>query len=126
MRIGVDVTSWSNARGYGRYAREIVAAMVRLAPEHEFVLLGDASSFDAFGLNAPNARAVVVDVSAPPSRAASADGYRSPTDLLRMSRAVWREPLDAFFSPTVYSYFPLPPSLAAVAGWIVVGDNLND
>jgi glycosyltransferase involved in cell wall biosynthesis len=114
VRIGVDVTSWSNARGYGRFAREIVAAMVRLAPEHEFVLLADASSFDACSLDARNTRRVVVDVSAAPSRAAAADGYRSPADLLRMSRAVWREPLDVFFAPTVYSYFPLPPGLPAV------------
>jgi len=32
----------------------------------------------------------------------------------RMTRAVARERLDVFFSPSVYTYFPLPPSLAAV------------
>jgi alpha-1,3-rhamnosyl/mannosyltransferase len=32
----------------------------------------------------------------------------------RMTQAVSREPLDVFFSPSVYTYFPLPPSLAAV------------
>jgi len=31
-----------------------------------------------------------------------------------MTQAVAREPLDVFFSPSVYTYFPLPPSLAAV------------
>jgi glycosyltransferase involved in cell wall biosynthesis len=45
---------------------------------------------------------------------ASADGFRSPRDLLRLTRAVAREPLDVFFSPSVYTYFPLPPGLAAV------------
>jgi glycosyltransferase involved in cell wall biosynthesis len=32
----------------------------------------------------------------------------------RMTRAVAHERLDVFFSPSVYTYFPLPPSLAAV------------
>ena len=28
MRIGIDATSWSNTRGYGRFTRELVEAMV--------------------------------------------------------------------------------------------------
>jgi alpha-1,3-rhamnosyl/mannosyltransferase len=39
---------------------------------------------------------------------------RTITDMLRMTRAVRRERLDVFFSPTVYTYFPLPPGLRAV------------
>jgi glycosyltransferase involved in cell wall biosynthesis len=34
--------------------------------------------------------------------------------MLRLSNAVRRARVDAFFSPTVYSYFPLPPGLPAV------------
>jgi alpha-1,3-rhamnosyl/mannosyltransferase len=34
--------------------------------------------------------------------------------MLRMTRAVRGERLDVFFSPTVYTYFPLPPGLRAV------------
>jgi glycosyltransferase involved in cell wall biosynthesis len=49
-----------------------------------------------------------------PTDAASADGSRGPGDLLRFSLAVAREPLDVFFSPSVYTYFPLPPRLRAV------------
>jgi len=49
-----------------------------------------------------------------PTRAASADGYRSPRDLLRMHRAVARARLDVFFAPTVYTWFPLPLGLPAV------------
>lgn len=36
--------------------------------------------------------------------------------MLRFTRAVAAERLDAFFSPTVYTYFPLPPLLPALIG----------
>jgi alpha-1,3-rhamnosyl/mannosyltransferase len=34
--------------------------------------------------------------------------------MLRLTRAIAREPVDVFFSPSVYTYFPLPPRLPAV------------
>ncbi len=49
-----------------------------------------------------------------PTLAAAAGGGRSPVDMLRLTRAVWRSKLDVFFSPSVYGYFPLPLGLPAV------------
>ncbi len=114
MRIGVDGACWANGRGYGRFAREVLAAMVKLAPEDEFVCFVDAPSAARFDLAAPNVRIVPVRQHEAPAIAAAADGARSPADMLRLTRAVWRESLDVFFSPSVYTYFPLPPGLAAV------------
>ena len=115
MRIGVDATCWVNRRGYGRFAREIVAAMVRLAPEDEFICFLDAASREEFLLDASNVRAVVVGgLRVSPARAASATGNRSISDMLRMTHAVRSERLDAFFSPSVYTYYPLPLGLPAV------------
>ena len=114
LLIGVDGTCWSNERGYGRFAREIVAAMVRLAPDDEFVCFVDEASARRFTITEPNSRAVIVAASTPASTAASAAGYRSPFDMLAMTRAVARTRLDVFFSPSVYTYFPLPPRLRAV------------
>ena len=34
--------------------------------------------------------------------------------MLRLTRAVWRSAPDVFFSPSVYTYFPLPPGMRAV------------
>ena len=31
MRIGIDATSWHNSRGYGRYTRGLVKAVIRIA-----------------------------------------------------------------------------------------------
>lgn len=114
MRVGIDATCWANRRGYGRFAREIVTAMARVAPEDQFVCFLDPKSAACFELQAPNVTQVVVRTKAAPSDAASASGSRSLADMLRMSRAVAGEPLDVFFSPSVYSYFPLPPRLRAI------------
>ena len=114
MRIGVDATCWANGRGYGRYARELLRAMVLLAPDDQFVFFLDDHAARTFDLQERNVRVVLVPQRVSPTVAAAADGSRSPSDMLRFSRAVWRESLDVFFSPSVYSYFPLPPRLAAV------------
>jgi alpha-1,3-rhamnosyl/mannosyltransferase len=114
MRIGVDATCWANARGYGRFARELLRAMVVQGSSHEFVCFVDDRAARCFDLSGPGVRMVLVPQSVSPTTAASADGSRSVGDMWRMTRAVAREELDVFFSPSVYTYFPLPPSLAAV------------
>lgn len=114
MRIGVDATCWANARGYGRFARELLRAMVVEGASHEFVCFVDDRAARCFDLSGASVRMVVVHQTASPTTAASAAGSRSVADMWRMTRAVAREELDVFFSPSVYTYFPLPPSLAAV------------
>ena len=112
MRVGVDATCWANQRGYGRFTREVVTAMARQAPDVQFVCFLDAKSAASFELRAYNVTAIVVPLSAPPSEAAAANGNRSVTDILRMTRAVSKETLDVFFSPSIYTYFPLLPPLS--------------
>ncbi len=114
MRIGVDASCWANGRGYGRFTQELLRAMVSAAPDDEFICFVDAAAEARWDLHAPNVRLVRVAQSAAPTEAASAGGSRGPGDLLRFTAAVWREPLDVFFSPSVYTYFPLPPRLRAV------------
>lgn len=114
MRIGVDATCWVNARGYGRFSREIMRALFEAYPRDQFVCIGDRRSFAAWSPEAPNVRTVVVEQSASPAEAATAEGFRSISDMLALTRAVRREPLDVFFSPSVYTYYPLPPRLPAV------------
>jgi len=114
MRIGVDATCWANGRGYGRFARELLRAMVVEGVSHQFVCFVDDRSARCFDLTGAGVHMVVVPQSASPTTAASANGSRSLGDMWRMTRAVAREELDVFFSPSVYTYFPLPPTLAAV------------
>lgn len=89
-------------------------ALVALAPEHRFLCFGDRRAFDAFPLEAPNVERITVEPDESPTLAAAADGARSPRDMLRFTRAVWRARPDVFFCPSVYTYFPLPPRQRAV------------
>ncbi|MBA2293173.1 MAG: glycosyltransferase family 4 protein [Gemmatimonadales bacterium] len=114
LRIGIDATCWANRRGYGRFARETVRAMTAAAPHHQFECFGDRTALEALPLNGPNVRLVEVAQGASAVDAASADGYRAPGDLLRLTRAVASARPDVFFSPSVYTYFPLPPRMRAV------------
>jgi glycosyltransferase involved in cell wall biosynthesis len=114
MRIGIDATCWANGRGYGRLTRELVTAMAAEAPADEFVCFLDARARSVFALTGANVTPIVVPQRVSPTEAASADASRSLADMLRLTRAVWRARLDVFFSPSVYTYFPLPPGLRAV------------
>ena len=114
MRIGIDATCWANERGYGRYTRELVGAMPALAPDDEFVCFLDRRAADRFALAGANVRPVVVHQHVAPTVAASSGSSRSPVDMLRLTAAVRRAKLDAFFCPSVYGFFPLPPGLPAV------------
>ncbi|MEQ1857437.1 MAG: glycosyltransferase family 1 protein [Longimicrobiales bacterium] len=90
--------------------------MVQVAPLDEFVFFLDPASEARFTLTASNVRTVRVAQSRAPTEAAAADGSRSPGDMLRFTRAVWMEAPEVFFSPSVYTYFPLPPGQRSVVG----------
>jgi glycosyltransferase involved in cell wall biosynthesis len=68
----------------------------------------DARARASFDLDAANVDMVDVPQSVSPTTAAAADGFRSPLDMLRLTKAVAAHPSDVFFSPSVYTYFPLP------------------
>jgi glycosyltransferase involved in cell wall biosynthesis len=114
MRIGIDATCWANGRGYGRFTRELLPAMSAHAPSDSFVCFVDARAAECFDLVRRNVRAVRVQQAVSPTIAAGANGRRAASDMLRLTRAVAREPLDVFFSPSIYTYFPLPLRLPSV------------
>ena len=115
LRIGIDASCWLNRRGFGRFTREIVRALLEVDAVNEYVLFLDAATAaNAEHLPDPaRASRVIVETSAAATQAASADGSRSPGDLLRMRRAVarWRAAdggqLDVFYFPADYTYFPI-------------------
>jgi len=113
LRIGIDLASWINCRGFGRFTRELVKALVRRDSANRYVFFLDPESARADDLPA-GAERVVVATREAPARAASADGSRSVSDLLKMSFAVMNEPLDLFFFPTNYTFFPIPKPIPVV------------
>lgn len=115
MHAGIDITSWSNRRGYGRFTRSLVAALLARPRGHEFTLFVDEPSAASITLSG-DANLVVVPTSHAPSQAASASGSRSIADLVAMSRAVSRARLEAMVFPTVYSFFPVLSRAHVVVG----------
>src|SRR5262245_37042081 len=106
MRIGIDASAWSNWRGFGRFTRGIVNALLTEDRHNEDVLFFDRTYEECSDIPV-NARHVVARTAAVQSDAIAVDGRRSIGDMWRMTRAVAREPLDVFFSPSIDSYFPI-------------------
>lgn len=106
MRFGIDGGCWSNRRGYGRFLRELLAAVARDPQGHEFLVFLDSATAPSFALGEPF-KAVAVETRAAVEDGAVVDGSRAIGDVLRMSAAAARQSLDAFFFPSVYSYFPV-------------------
>lgn len=105
MRIVIDGSCWSNRRGFGRFTRCLVSALVA-QPGHEYVLVVDEASRP--GVDLPAHVAIdAVPLDQVPSEAASADGSRSVRDMARMGRAASRHRADVIFFPASYTYFPV-------------------
>lgn len=105
MRIGVDATSWTNRRGYGRFARNALSRLVELDAETAYVFVVDEESGRSARLPA-GAETLTVALSRAPARAAASASYRRPADLLRLAVGVSRARFDALLFPSVYTYFP--------------------
>lgn len=105
LLVGVDATCWWNERGFGRFTRELVTALVRRKTGFRYVLFTDrepAGELPEGALVQPVVtRRTVTDASV-------GSGARSPLDLWTLGRGVARAAWDLLFFPAVYSYFPVP------------------
>ncbi len=111
MKIGVDASCWMNKRGYGRYTRELLRAMLTLDQENEYVFFMDSETArESEDLpEVGRVRQIIVETSQAAARAASASGRRSLQDVWKMVRAVRQHgrELDLFYFPADYTFFPL-------------------
>lgn len=106
MKIGIDACCWANQRGFGRFTRELLDALLKLDEANEYLFFIDSkmSHYEDFP---SRAKLVVARTENSAVNAASADGRRSLSDLWAMTREVYKHKVDVFFFPAVYSYFPL-------------------
>lgn len=109
MNIGVDASCWTNKRGYGRYTRELLRALLTIDRQNEYWLFLDADTARHSEDLPQTAHHVIVETTRAATQAASADGRRSLRDLWAMQRAVYnrRRGLDLFYFPAEYTFFPL-------------------
>lgn len=106
MQIGVDASCWSNKRGFGRFTRELLEALVAEDTQNEYLFFIDRKTAETDEFPA-QVKKIVANTEFSPTQAASAESSRSAKDLWAMSREVLKHKIDIFFSPAVYSYFPI-------------------
>ncbi|MEQ9495637.1 MAG: glycosyltransferase family 1 protein [Deltaproteobacteria bacterium] len=105
IHVGVDATTWWNDRGFGRFTRELLIALLeREDSGFEYTLVVDRKPDDAFP---KNAKVMSVDTAKNLDESAVGDTSRSPLYLFKLGAALRRQKFDLFFYPAVYSYFPM-------------------
>ena len=104
IHVGVDATSWSNDRGFGRFTRQLLTALAARETGFRYTLLFDRRPADRLP-------AGVAVLSAATQRtldeSAAGKSTRSLPYLWQMGQLARREKFDVFFFPALYSYFPL-------------------
>lgn len=115
MRVGIDATCWANRRGYGRFTRGLLTALLESDKNREYILFVD-DHLHAQGDLPAQAQYVVVPTKQSPTEAASAATRRSFADMWAMTKAVAKCKLDAFFFPSVYTYFPTFTDASIILG----------
>lgn len=103
LHVGIDATTWANDRGFGRFTRELVAALLRRPSGFRYTLVFDRVPEDI----PPGVNVVTAPTNRSLTEAAVGTHSRSLGDLWRLGGAVRRTGFDVFFFPAVYSYFPV-------------------
>jgi glycosyltransferase involved in cell wall biosynthesis len=107
MHVAIEASTWTNSRGYGRFTRELTAALLRADSPHQFSLVVDSGAADALA-PPPGANVVVVRTRRAVVESATADSARSPIDMLRIGARLSCG-FDAVLFPTNYSFVPVAP-----------------
>ncbi len=111
LRVGVDATTWANDRGFGRFTRELLKALLKRQTGLRYTLVFDQAPPD--GLPA-GADILYAGTRRTLNESTSGERSRSILDLWRLGRAVRKARFDVFFFPAVYSYFPIPSRVPCV------------
>jgi glycosyltransferase involved in cell wall biosynthesis len=105
VHVAIEASTWVNPRGYGRFTREFIRALVRAPTHHRFTLVLDSGAAAAPDL--PDVPRIVAATRESVVSAAAADRARSAGDLWRMGAALSDRGFDAVVFPTLYSYVPI-------------------
>lgn len=103
VHVGIDASSWENERGFGRFTRNLVAALAARESEFRYTLLFDQTPTRAVP---ENVEVVIAGADKSMAEASTGKAVRGGADLLTMARSAARLKADIFFYPAVYSYFP--------------------
>jgi glycosyltransferase involved in cell wall biosynthesis len=103
LHVGVDATTWANDRGFGRFTRELMKALIARRSGIRYTLVFDRPPAH------PPAGADILTAATARSLNESAVGEKSRSllDLWRLAETVRKARFDVFFFPAVYSYYPV-------------------
>src|SRR6266487_3223579 len=104
LHVGIDVTSWGNDRGFGRFTRELVKSLIHREAGFRYTLLFD--QFPRESLPAA-AEAISADTTRALTESAVGRTSRSIGYLWKMGNVARKADFDVFFFPSAYSYFPI-------------------
>ncbi len=121
MRIGVDATCWSNRRGYGRFTRGLLQALLTIDHQNHYVFFVDEEPKEF--LLPEGVEVVRIAAEVPTARAAAANGHRSLKDLWAAGHAISEQKLDLVYFPSLYSYVPL---VSAVPKLVTIHDAIPE
>lgn len=112
LTIGVDATTWWNKRGFGRFTRGQLGAMLDESRDHRFVLFVDQDPVEQ--MLRPHVEIVRVQTSTTVTDSAVADGSRNIIDVLSFRRATFGRSMNVFWFPAVYSWYPINGTIPSV------------
>jgi glycosyltransferase involved in cell wall biosynthesis len=115
MRVGIDATCWANRRGYGRFTRGLLTALLESDQSRQYIFFVDDHTY-AQETFPDQAKCIVVPTTQSPTEAASASTRRSFADMWSMTKAVAKANLDTFLFPSVYTYFPTFTKASIILG----------
>src|ERR1041385_2960084 len=104
IHVGIDATSWTNDRGFGRFTRELVTALAGRQSGFHYTLLFDRLPTEILPTG--------VDVIAAATKRTLAESTAGTTSrslgyLWKIASAARKARFDIFFFPSMYSYFPI-------------------
>ncbi|TMV07050.1 glycosyltransferase family 4 protein [Ruegeria sediminis] len=102
--IAIDASPWENERGFGRFTRNLVAALAARDAGFRYSLLFDQAPTRPVP---DGVDTIIAGSGTSMSEASSGTKSRGGADLFTMAKAARRIDCDLFFYPAVYSYFPL-------------------
>ncbi len=112
MRIAIEASCLQNRRGFGRFLRELLPALLARHPEHEWIALVDHPPEP--GCAPPGLEVVRAEVGRPVTEAADAHGRRTLREMHGLAQVFRGIPADVYWYPAVYSFFPAPRRRAVV------------
>ena len=108
LRVGFDGTCLSHHRGFGRFARGMLAGLAATNPGHLLEVVADEPS--ARQLNLPAGVSTrIAKTRQSQTAAASGGSRRSLADMWSMCQSVHAAKYDIFYFPTTFTYFPQLP-----------------